>query len=338
MPGESPAPRSPPCSAPVAQQQRCCSATPVTAPRPQLPNWAAPELGRLPASPSPPPMWLCHRGDEGVSPPANSSIPFGSPRCPHVCPHATGWPRHLSIVALDGSETWLRPSKLMSHVAPGPFAVPWVAEAKPGLCWSCGDPPSPTPEPEPHRVSPGVVAGPGPRQREPPAIAHPDGRRPPPRVPVTTKENISGWKLREGRHGNTAAGFHQKPAVPPQKDIQVPPCSPPGRHRRKTRRGRANGTQGWSHPNHRCPRPVPAGAGDMGRSRVTAGAASWQQSHRALGAMPRGRAGCWAGGAEGTPSQARMGTQGTTPCGRRSRLSHLDGGTATAGLRWGGTP
>lgn len=67
-----------------------------------------------------------------------------------------------------------------------------------------------------------LVAG-APRPRRAPARPRPPPRRPP-RIPVTTKENIFGWKLREGRHGNTAAGFRQKPIVPAQKGAPGP-CS-----------------------------------------------------------------------------------------------------------------
>lgn len=62
---------------------------------------------------------------------ANPSIPFRTLQCPHARPHAASWLRHLSIVALDGSGTWLRPIKLMSHVGPGPAASPgWLGPSQ----------------------------------------------------------------------------------------------------------------------------------------------------------------------------------------------------------------
>lgn len=69
----------------------------------------------------------------------NPSIPFRTLQCPHARPHAASWLCHLSIVALDEGGTWLRPIKLVSHVGPGPTAVPWVAGVKPG---SHRDPPA----------------------------------------------------------------------------------------------------------------------------------------------------------------------------------------------------
>lgn len=90
-----------------------------------------------------------------------------------------------------------------------------------------------------------LVAG-APRPRRAPARPRPPPRRPP-RIPVTTKENIFGWKLREGRHGNTAAGFRQKPIVPAQKGAPGP-CSlrrcKTGRGWGRSRAGpRSRGTQ-----------------------------------------------------------------------------------------------
>lgn len=90
-----------------------------------------------------------------------------------------------------------------------------------------------------------LVAG-APRPRRAPARPRPPPRRPP-RIPVTTKENIFGWKLREGRHGNTAAGFRHKPIVPAQKDAPGPcslrPCKT-GRGWGRSRMGpRSRGTQ-----------------------------------------------------------------------------------------------
>lgn len=225
-------------------------------------------------------------------------------------------------------------------MAPGPSAVPWVTEANPGLCRCCGDPPSP--QLEPRWISPGAAAGPSRSQREPFTIitAHPNCWRPPPRVPVTTKENISGWKLQEGRHGNTAAGFHQKPSIPPQKDTWV--SARPGRHWGKTQRGwgGVSGTEGWSYLERRCPRGHPAcpswgwghrvqrGHGDGGCCPV--GAAQGRVTS-APGVMLQGGAGRGAGGAEGTLSWVRM---GTSLCTGQSWLSRPDAEMAVAGW-WG---
>lgn len=156
----------------------------------------------------PPPVWLC---PVGTTEPTSAS-PWVSPQLSPRLGLA------VSPLYCDGSQTWLRPTKLMS---------PRVPSAVPVFVWgqTCsGDPPSPTPE---------LPWGPRGTQREPlGAVTAPQPPAAAPRVPVTTKENISGWKLREGRHGNTAAaGFHQNPGVRAQKDAQSPLCpaqTPPG--------------------------------------------------------------------------------------------------------------
>lgn len=213
-----------------------------------------------------------------------------TPRAGHVTP--------LSSWQQDLAETY------QTHVTRllAPPLSPGVVGDKPGRCWSSGDPP------QPHAgaavVSPRAMPRPCPSQREPLGVV--TAPQPPaaaPRVPVTTKGNISGWKLREGRHGNTAAGFHQNPGVRAQKDAQSPlpraeaAADPAGVGARRVAprdgvtpatlaRGHPVGWRPWGHGDSRfC--LVGAARGSRGDA-----------------------AGCGAGGAVGTPPGGRMGTWG----------------------------
>lgn len=142
--------------------------------------------------------------------------------------------------------------------------------------------------------------------RSPPPRAAPVCPRPPPRrpprVPVTTKENIAGWKLQEGRHGNTAAGFHQKPVFQLKKMLQSPLCSL-GQNRMGMKMSRAK-----ERSDHVLPcrghQPDPAVPADTAHRGLHSGS-SLRQSCRCPS---------WVGNAGGTGWEMRTGwRRGWTP-------------------------
>lgn len=267
--------------------------TPVTAPRPRLPNGAALELGRLPASTPPPQTGSVIRvtrvlrhllsQSQRLHPVWDSTVsPCLSPCCGLAAsPLCSGsrWERDLA-------ETY------QTHVTCGswPLCRPLGGRGQAGVTLKpCGFPPTP------HRCRRPTGSPRG--QRRVRALRGVNPSPPPPRTPIAggrlpaslsqqRKTSLDG-NCRRVVTATLLQDFTRNPAFRAQKDTRVP--ARPGRCQCKTHRGRerVSGTEGWSDPNHRCPQDHPAchrwgwGHGERWGPGDT-GAASWEQ----LGAEP----------------------------------------------------
>lgn len=111
---------SPRCSAPPGWQRGCCSAPWSRHRGPGCQSRQHRSSGG--SQPCCPPNRLCHRGGEDASPPALAGQIPPSPLGLHGVPTPVPMLR-VGHMALDGSETWLRPIKLMSRGS-GPLHCP----------------------------------------------------------------------------------------------------------------------------------------------------------------------------------------------------------------------